>query len=147
MDMLFGNRPGAIGEIAVGFLILGSIGLLAAGVIRWEIPVAALGALAALSWIFGGLMGSKGLFSGDALLSLLCGSAFMASFFCATDPVTSPSRTGPRIAYGALVGALIFLFRTARTGGDATAFAVISANVAVPLLERATGSRRARRRG
>ncbi len=139
MDLLFGNRPGTIGEASIILLMFGSILLLATRTIRWEIPVSTLAVLAGLSWIFGTGAAWPGLFCGDALLALFGGSAFLGAMFCATDPVTSPTRPLARAAYGTLVGILIFLFRKASYAGDGTAFAIIIANAAVPLLDRRPG--------
>jgi len=144
IDLVLGNRPGAIGEASIVLLAIGAVVLIAARVIRWEIPLAGCLALAALEWTLGGLPRGSGLFSGDALLALAGGSACIALFICATDPVTSPRTWRSRVAYGVFLGALIFLLRISGKGGDGTAFAVLMANALAAAIERAPGRGKAR---
>ncbi len=143
VDILVGNRAGAIGEISGILILAASIFLISRKMLRWEIPASIIGCFALLEWSLGGLPLGKGLFSGDALFALLTGSFLLVAFFMATDPVTSPSRRGSRLAYGAGVGLLAFLFRIFGSRTEGSAFAVLIMNCLVPLLDRRGPPRRA----
>jgi electron transport complex protein RnfD len=137
VDLLVGNRPGAIGEIS-GFLILAaSIILISRRMLRWEIPATIVASFSILVWIFGGIPFGKGFFAGDVLFSLLTGSFLLVAFFMASDPVTSPSTKGGMILYGTGIGFLAFILRQFGSGHEGSAFAVLMMNCLVPILDRA----------
>ncbi len=134
IDLLIGGRGGAIGEGSGLLILASSVVLLARRMIRWEIPASMLAAFAIPSWAFGGLGAGQGLFSGDALFSLLSGSLLIVAFFMATDPVTSPSSRRGMLAYGAGIGLIAFALRCLGSSSEATAFAVLLMNCAVPAI-------------
>jgi electron transport complex protein RnfD len=136
IDLLFGNRLGAIGELSGILILAASIILLARRMIRWELPTSIVGSFALFVWIFGGLPFGEGFFTGDVLFSLLTGSFLLVAFFMATDPVTSPSSRWGMIVYGTGVGALTFLIRIFGSAPEGSAFAVLIMNCVAPLLER-----------
>jgi len=142
IDLLVGNRPGAVGELSGLLLLAASVVLVARRMIRWEVPLSIFASYAALVWAFGGLPFGEGFFSGDVLFEVLSGSFLLVSFFMATDPVTSPSTRLGMAVYGAGVGALTFLLRSFGSRPEGTAFAVILMNCALPLLERLERPRR-----
>lgn len=135
VDLALGIRPGSLGEMAGVFLLLGSIVLIARRAVRWEIPAACAAVFGVLVRMFG--TGSEPLFSGDVLFALFTGSFLLVTFFCATDPVTSPMSRPALILYGSGVGALIFLFRRFGAGPEGTAYAVIIMNCLVSLMDAA----------
>jgi Na+-translocating ferredoxin:NAD+ oxidoreductase subunit D len=134
VDLILGNRPGAIGELSGVLLLAGSIFLIARRMIRWEIPLATVAAYGLLTWIFGGLPFGSGFFSGDVLFSLFTGSFILVAFFMAVDPVTSPSSTLGMALYGLGIGSLCFLVRVFGSMSEGTAFAVLIMNCLVPML-------------
>jgi Na+-translocating ferredoxin:NAD+ oxidoreductase RnfD subunit len=136
VDLLVGNRSGAIGEISGILLLAASIVLISRGVVRWKIPASIVGGYSLLVWTFGGLPLGNGFFAGDVLFSLLTGSFLLVAFFMAPDPVTSPSSTVAMIVYGLGIGSIIFALRLFGSGSDGSAFAVLVMNCFVPLLER-----------
>jgi Na+-translocating ferredoxin:NAD+ oxidoreductase subunit D len=136
VDLLVGNKSGAIGEISTLIILAASVLLLSRKMIRWEIPASIVGTFAVLTWAFGGLPLGNGLFAGDVLFSVLGGSFLLVAFFMAPDPVTSPSSRGGMLAYGAGVGALTFVLRAFGASAEGTAFSVIMMNCAVPALAR-----------
>ncbi|MEH0875908.1 electron transport complex subunit RsxD [Pectobacterium cacticida] len=117
--------------VNIGFLI-GGIFLLARGVIRWHIPVSFLLTLiccASLSWaIAPEQFASPG-------LHLFSGATMLGAFFIATDPVTASTTNRGRLIFGALIGLLVWLIRTYGGYPDGVAFAVLLANITVPLID------------
>jgi len=108
--------------VNLGYL-LGGLFLLQQKVINWRIPGAILGALL-LAATLGYLM------TPDATM--------LGAFFIATDPVSASTTPRGRLVYGVLIGVLVYVIR--RFGGypDAFAFAVLLANLCVPLIDSLT---------
>ncbi len=141
MKMLSELRPGeaAGGAAWVNVAFLGGgLVLLAAGVIRWQIPAGFLAGLIAVSLL---------LHLGDAqrhaspLFHLMNGATMLGAFFIATDPVSSPVTPRGRLVFGLLVGALVVLIRRFGQYPDGVAFAVLLMNAAAPLIDRYTRPR------
>ncbi len=134
VDLLVGNKAGALGELSALLILAGSIVLVSRKMIRWEIPASIVASFSVLTWAFGGLPLGNGLFAGDVLFSLLSGSFLIVAFFMAPDPVTSPSSRPGMLAYGIGVGCLTFLIRAFGFLPEGSAFAVIIMNCAVPVM-------------
>jgi Na+-translocating ferredoxin:NAD+ oxidoreductase subunit D len=134
VDLLIGNKAGAIGELSALLILAASVFLISRRMIRWEIPASIVGSFALLTWVFGGLPLGNGLFSGDALFALLSGSFLLVAFFMAPDPVTSPSFRAGMLIYGVGIGAACFLMRAFGSSAEGSAFAVILMNCAVPAI-------------
>ena len=74
-DILVGYVPGHIGEVSTPLLLAGAAFLLARRLLRWEVPVLYIATFGLLSFVFGGLAGGRGWFSGSPLFHILSGSA------------------------------------------------------------------------
>ncbi|PJG57928.1 RnfABCDGE type electron transport complex subunit D, partial [Aeromonas cavernicola] len=120
--------------VNLGYL-LGGLLLLQQKVINWHIPTAILGVLLLASTL--GYLVSPDV-TGTPLFHLFSGATMLGAFFIATDPVSASTTPRGRLIYGALIGLLVYLIR--RFGGypDAFAFAVLLANLAVPLIDSLT---------
>lgn len=120
--------------VNLGYL-LGGMFLLQQKVINWRIPVAVLGALL-VSATLGYLLSPDA--TGTPIFHLFSGATMLGAFFIATDPVTASTTPRGRLAYGVLIGVLVYIIR--RFGGypDAFAFAVLLANLCVPLIDSLT---------
>lgn len=117
--------------VNVGYL-LGGIFLLAKKTIRWHIPVSFLLSLAicaTLGWIFS----PQSLASPQ--LHMLSGATMLGAFFILTDPVTASTTNKGRLIFGALAGLLVWLIRSFGGYPDGVAFAVLLANITVPLID------------
>ena len=117
--------------INLGYLV-GGLFLLWKKAIRWHIPAAMLLSLAfcaTIGWIF----------SPETLTSptlhLFSGATMLGAFFIATDPVTASTTNRGRLIYGALIGLLVWLIRSFGGYPDGVAFAVLLANICVPLID------------
>ncbi len=130
---LFGDFGGQGWEWIGNFTAIGGLGLLLAGVIRWQTPAAVLGGLlvpATLFWIMDpNTHPSPG-------LQLFGGGAIIGAFFIATDPVSSPVVPRARVVYGIGIGVLAWLIRNFGSYADGIAFGVLLMNAAAPLLDR-----------
>ena len=112
--------------------LAGGIVLLWQKAIRWHIPVSfllSLAVCATLGWLF----------SPDSLASpqlhLLSGATMLGAFFILTDPVTASTTNRGRLIFGALAGLLVWLIRSFGGYPDGVAFAVLLANITVPLID------------
>ncbi|MCL5500242.1 electron transport complex subunit RsxD [Escherichia coli] len=117
--------------VNLGYL-LGGIFLLWQKTIRWHIPVAFLVSLtvcSTLGWIFS----PQSLASPQ--LHLFSGATMLGAFFILTDPVTASTTNKGRLIFGALAGLLVWLIRSFGGYPDGVAFAVLLANITVPLID------------
>jgi Na+-translocating ferredoxin:NAD+ oxidoreductase subunit D len=112
--------------------LAGGLMLIQQKIISWRIPVAVLASLFVLSTM--ATLVSPGTVAGP-LFHLFSGGTMLAAFFIATDPVSASTTNKGRLIYGALIGALVFLIRQFGGYPDAYAFAVLLANMAVPLID------------
>ncbi|MGB9096222.1 electron transport complex subunit RsxD [Erwinia sp.] len=117
--------------VNIGYLA-GGLFLLFTNSIRWHIPVSFLLSLAvfsAIGWFF----------SPESLVSpmvhLFSGATMLGAFFIATDPVTASTTNKGRLLYGVLIGLLVWLIRSYGGYPDGVAFAVLLANITVPLID------------
>ncbi len=130
-DMFLGFAMGHTG-VSIAALLIGGLFLLYTGTITWEIPVS----IVAVFTVVMGLFAGHG-FDPMFLLTHICGGGLiLGAFFMATDPVTSPMTTTGQLIYGALIGALAALFRFYSGMADGMSYAIIIANLVVPLLDK-----------
>jgi len=132
-----GTEPGALGETSALACLLGGLLLLHAR-------------LASATVVLGGVLGLAGTAALANLLgdparpvvgvpvhwhATLGGFAF-ALFFVLTDPVTSATTRGARLAYGAFFGALVVLVRVFNPAHpEGVVMALVLANVTAPLFD------------
>ena len=131
LSPVFGSFGGLGWEwIAAGWL-LGGAWLLYTKTILWHIPAAVIGGLFAIATLF--YLG----FSGTATpwFHLFSGSIIIGAFFIATDPVSASTTKMGRIYYGLTIGLLVYVIRSWGGYPDGVAFAVLLANMCVPLID------------
>ncbi len=132
MDLLLGGTPGTVGGTCSLAILAGGVFLLATRVSNWRIPVAMLGAFAAL----GAALAPSGLLGELSLAHhLLAGGLLFGAMFMATDPVSAPSTNPARWAYGILIGVLTILIRTLTPLPEGVMFSILLGNVAAPTLD------------
>ena len=130
-DVFLGFSNGVIGSSPL-LLIIGGLILLAAGGVTIEIPASCLIAFTAFMALFGG----KGLDPHYLMIHICSGGVLMGAFFMATDPVTSPMTSAGQLLYGVIIGVLFGLFRVKGTATDSGSYAIIIANLFVPLIDK-----------
>lgn len=117
--------------VNIAFLA-GGLFLLYTHSIRWHIPVSFLVSLALFSTL-GWLFSPESLVS--PVIHLFSGATMLGAFFIATDPVTASTTNKGRLLYGVLIGLLVWLIRSFGGYPDGVAFAVLLANICVPLID------------
>ncbi len=115
--------------------LAGGFMLLKLKIVRWHLPVAFLSSLAICS-LFDVLIDPDG--SAGVWFHLTSGATMFAAFFILTDPVTAATSVRGRLVFGALIGLLVYLIRSIGGYPDAVAFAVMLANLTVPLIDHYT---------
>src|SRR5262245_1572827 len=115
--------------------LAGGIWLLVLKIIRWQIPVAMLGALFVCASVMSAA--DPGAYAGP-MFHLTSGASLLGAFFIATDPVSAATSDRGRLIYGAGIGVLTYVIRTWGGYPDGVAFAVLIMNLAVPLIDRYT---------
>ena len=102
-------------------------------VIKPTIPVAILGTVVVLTSIFS--LANPAKFTGP-MFNLLSGGLLLGAIFMATDYVTSPMTNLGMIIYGVLIGLLTVLIRYFGSYPEGVSFAILIANITVPLLNK-----------
>jgi electron transport complex protein RnfD len=129
---VFGQFAGAGWEWISLAWLLGGLWLLVTRTIRWHIPVSFLIGVTAMATLFY-LVDPQN--HGSPLFHLLSGAVIIGAFFIATDPVTAATTDRGRLLYGLLIGLLVYVIRAWGGYPDGVAFAVLLANMCVPLID------------
>ena len=138
MDMFLGRIPGSIGELSALALLLGGVFLVARKVISLKIPLAYLGSVAVLTFVFS----KTGNPISWMLYSLLGGGVMLGAIFMATDYATSPVTPMGQILYGIGCGTLTVFFRYYGLFPEGVTYAILLMNLATWGIDRITAPRR-----
>ena len=133
IDMVFGNRGGAFGEICAIALLLGAIYLIARKVIDIATP------LSILLTVF--------VFTGICYLidptqyiapwyHLVYGGLLLGAFFMATDMVTTPMTIRGKLLFGFGVGVITVVIRLWGAYPEGVSFAILIMNAFTPLINK-----------
>ncbi|MCG7495905.1 electron transport complex subunit RsxD [Vibrio sp. Of7-15] len=117
--------------VNIGFLI-GGLVLLKQKIIQWHIPVAMISTLFIISSLFF-IMDPDS--TASPFMHLFSGATMLGAFFIATDPVSASTTPKGRLIFGAFIGLVVYLIRSWGGFPDGVAFAVLLANMAVPLID------------
>ncbi len=139
-DMFIGNMGGCIGEVCTAAILLGGVYLLIRRVITWHIPVAYLGTVALITFIFP-LTGGN--FNWQFMVyELLSGGLMLASFFMATDYVTAPVTPRGKLLFGLGCGLLTVFLRYYSGYSEGVSYAILIMNVLAVPIDKITKPRR-----
>ncbi|MBQ2469091.1 MAG: RnfABCDGE type electron transport complex subunit D [Clostridia bacterium] len=138
LDLLAGNTGGCIGEVSAALLILGGIYLLIRKIISWRIPVAFIGTVAVLTFIFP----QAGERLDFMLYEILSGGLMLGAIYMATDYATSPISPTGRIVFGVGCGAITVLIRYFGGYPEGVSFAILIMNLLVWYIDNAFMPRR-----
>lgn len=134
-ELALGMHGGSLGETSAFALAAGGLYLLYRRVISLHIPVAYLGTVAALTFLFP----RGGLPAGDFMLAhLLSGGLVLGAIFMATDYTTSPLTRKGQVIFGIGCGALTVVIRYFGSYPEGVSYSILLMNACVPLIERAT---------
>lgn len=134
---IFTNSYG-IEHIGIGWVwvniayLLGGLWLLQRRIIQWHIPC---------SFLFGLIISSGFAYffipcqTATPFFHLFSGATMLGAFFIATDPVTASTTVKGRLYYGFFIGVMVFVIRTWGSFPDGVAFAILLANISVPLID------------
>ena len=131
-DLFLGNVGGCLGETSALLLLIGFVYLLVRKVITARIPVAYIGTVAVLTFLF-----PRG---NDAiswmLAQVLSGGLMLGAIFMATDYVTSPVTKLGQIIYGIGCGIVTVVIRYFGSYNEGVSYAILCMNLCVVLLDR-----------
>ena len=132
LNLFLGNVGGCLGETSALLLLIGFAYLLYRKVITARIPVAFIGTVAVLSFLFP--QGNDRITWMAA--QLFGGGLMLGAIFMATDYVTSPVTKLGQIVYGIGCGVLTILIRYFGGYNEGVSYAILIMNCCVVLLDR-----------
>ena len=127
-DLFIGNTGGSLGETSVLALLIGGLILIFTKTISPSTPVAFIGSLALLTWIF----------DGDVPYQILSGGLFLGAFFMATDYATTPVTVKGKIIFGIGCGAVTFIIRNYADYPEGVSFSILLMNILTPYIDMIT---------
>ena len=134
MDMFLGKCGGSLGEISSLLLLVGGAYLIYRKVIGWQIPVAYIGTVAVLSFLFP----KAGTGLEWMLYSVFGGGLFLGAFFMATDYATSPVTKKGQLIFGIGCGALTVFIRYFGSYNEGVCYSIMIMNLCVALIDKYT---------
>ena len=132
MELFIGNIGGCIGETSAIALLIGFAYLLWRKVISARIPLAYIGTVAVLTFLFP--MGNDRITW--MLAQVLGGGLLLGAIFMATDYVTSPVTKLGQVVYGIGCGVLTVMIRYFGGYNEGVSYAILIMNTCVVLLDR-----------
>ncbi len=134
-QLFWGNVGGCIGETSVEMLLIGAALLMVLKIIRWQIPVAYIGTVFAIT-------GVAYLLHPDTMHSpvyhVLSGGLVLGAFFMATDMVTSPMTHKGMLIFGLGCGIMTSAIRLWGAYPEGVSFSILFMNALTPLIDRYT---------
>ena len=132
MDAFLGNVGGCIGETSALLLLIGFVYLLIRKVITVRIPLAYIGTVAVLSFLFPVGHGRVEWMA----YQLFTGGLMLGAIFMATDYVTSPITKLGQMVYAVGCGILTVIIRYFGGYNEGVSYAILVMNSCVVLLDR-----------
>ena len=133
-DMFIGLIGGSAGEVSAMMLLIGGLYLIFRRVISWHTPVAYIGTVAVLTFLF-----PQG---NDALTYMLYnvfgGGLMLGAFFMATDYVTSPITKEGQLIYGLGCGLLTVFIRYFGSYPEGVCYSILIMNCLVWIIDKYT---------
>lgn len=133
LDMFLGNIGGCIGETSALLLLIGLVYLLIRKIISLRIPVAFIGTVVVLTYLFP--QGSHDRMDW-MMAQVLSGGLMLGAIFMATDYVTSPITKLGQVVYGIGCGVLTVVIRYFGGYPEGVSYAILIMNCCVVLLDR-----------
>ncbi|MCL2081334.1 MAG: RnfABCDGE type electron transport complex subunit D [Oscillospiraceae bacterium] len=138
-DLFLGQISGSMGEISAIVLLLGGFYLWVRGVITPRIPLAFIGTVAVLTYLFP----AEGVAAWEFMLShLLSGGLILGAVFMATDYSTSPVTKRGQLLFGIGCGLLTVFIRYFGSLPEGVCFSILIMNTCAWLLDKTGRPRR-----
>lgn len=134
VELFFGNIPGAMGEISAAAILIGAAYLIIRRSADYRVMLSTALTFVILMF-FAGLKLYPDMTLEYVLFQLFSGGLMFGIVFMVTDPVTSPVSRPGRWLYGAFVAVLVVLIRLFGAYPEGVAFAILFANMFVPLID------------
>ena len=136
-ELLLGNMPGSLGEVAALALLAGFVYLLWRRVITWHIPVTVLVTMALFAFVVALARGESGAALWQfPLFHVLAGGALLGAIFMATDYSTSPMTVRGGVIFAVGIGLITMLIRLWGAYPEGMSFAILIMNSCVPLINK-----------
>ena len=136
-ELLLGNMPGSMGEVAALALLCGFVYLLWRRVITWQIPVTVLVTMALFAFVVALCSGESGAALWQLpLFHVLAGGAILGAVFMATDYSTSPMTVRGGVIFAVGIGAIPMCIRLWGAYPEGMSFAILIMNACVPLINK-----------
>ncbi len=133
-ELFFGLNSGSIGETSAFLLLVGGIYLVCRKVIKPIIPLAFIGTVAVMTFVFSGSLN-------ETLYMLFSGGLFLGAIFMATDYVTSPTTNGGKLIFGIGCGFITFAIRKWGNLPEGVSYSIILMNILVPHIDKLTAKK------
>jgi electron transport complex protein RnfD len=127
-EMFIGQIGGSMGETCKLALLIGFVYLLARKVITATAPLAFMGTVFVLSFVFGA----------DPFYHLLAGGVILGAVFMATDYVTSPTTEAGKLIFGIGCGLITVVIRLWAAYPEGVSFAILLMNILTPHIDSLT---------
>jgi electron transport complex protein RnfD len=131
-ELFVGNVGGTIGETSILALLIGAAYLLYRKVITLELPLAFIGTVGLMTWMFSG----ETLFTGKFIYHILSGGLILGAFYMATDYTTSPVTFKGRIIMGVGCGLITSIIRLFGGYPEGVSYSILLMNLVVPMIDR-----------
>ena len=142
-ELLLGNMPGSMGEVAALALLCGFVYLLWWRVITWQIPVTVLATMALFAFVVALCSGESGAALWQLpLFHVLAGGAILGAVFMATDYSTSPMTVRGGVIFAVGIGAITMCIRLWGAYPEGMSFAILIMNACVPLINKYVNPKR-----
>lgn len=129
-SLFLGQKPGLMGTVCDLAILIGALFILYRGVIRWHIPLSFFAGIAFFAAVLRYI--NPDVYPPVAF-HLIGGGVFLAAFFLAPEPVTSPVTPTGMITFGFLAGILTMIIRMWGAFPDGSFYAILIMNSATPL--------------
>jgi electron transport complex protein RnfD len=135
LDMFLGKIPGSLGEVSALLLIVGGVYLIWRKVINWQTPVAYIGTVAVLTFLFPqhGMSGLNWM-----MYSIFGGGLMLGAFFMATDYATSPVTKKGQLIFGIGCGLFTVFIRYFGSYNEGVCYSIMVMNLFVALIDKCT---------
>lgn len=129
IDMLIGNRGGAIGETCAIALLVGLVYLLIKKVISWHIPAVFVASTFALSFLMDGFNLTASIYH------VLGGGLLIGAIFMATDYVTSPITKWGKVIFAFGCALFTVIIRVFGSLPEGVSYAILLMNILATPIE------------